>query len=59
MFKHLSSAADVISNKIYVHRIFTQIKLPQNFFMSTEDYLPSMIFISGNANYGNRQPSLV
>ena len=57
MSKHLSSAEDVISNKVYLLKIFTQIN--SFLFVSTEDYLLTMIFISGDANYGNRQPALV
>ena len=57
MSKHLSSAEDVISNKVYLLKIFTQIN--SFLFVSTEDYLLTMIFISGDANYGNRQPGLV
>ena len=58
MFKHLSSAQDVISNKIYIHcQIFTQIKWP---WLYVDWGLSlAMSFISCNANYGNRQPSLV
>ena len=60
MSKHLSPAEDVISNQVDLLNFHANKQNCQRaFFMSIEDYLLTMIFISGDANYGNRQPSLV